>query len=149
MRNKKLKLRQKILRKYFSKQRMKSISCIEYSSNGSLICISNQFKVKEVIMSENSKQFWLACISLLLKVSTLQHASLKGEKAAYEDLLHKGIIILEAQEQIASFLKLLYNLELSPIPLEITINQQNELQRQCKEKTASSKSDLYYSHYYA
>ena len=48
---------------------------------------------------------------------------LKEDKVAYKDLLHKRIIILEVQEQIAPFLKLLYNPELSPIPSKIMINQ--------------------------
>ena len=86
---------------------MKLISCAEYLMNGSTIRISNQFRVKEAIINENSKRFSLAHTSPLLKASMLEHIELKREKQAYKDLINKGIMIIDINGYVALFLKLL------------------------------------------
>ena len=59
-------------------------------------------------MNENLKRFVLVYLSPLLKVSTLQKIGLKGEKAAYQELINSGIIISGILSELASFLSLIY-----------------------------------------
>ena len=68
-------------------------------------------------------QFSLVYTSLLLKISILQYIGLKDEKIAYEELIKKSIIILDMNEKVASFLKLLYNLEEIKISINISVIQ--------------------------
>ena len=59
-------------------------------------------------MNKNLKRFILAYSSSLLKVSTLQKIRLKGEKAAYQELINSGIMIPGVLSELAFFLSLMY-----------------------------------------
>ena len=71
LRNERVKQRWRILRKHFGKQKLQSISRVEFLQNSSVIIVSNQFQVEKAIMNENSKRFIIAYISPLLKKRAL------------------------------------------------------------------------------
>ena len=95
-------------KKHFGKEKPKSISTVEVVRDGTVIRVSKQFQVKVAVMNENSKRLVLSYSSPLLKVSTLQKIGLKGEKAACQELINSGIMILGVLLEQASFLSLIY-----------------------------------------
>ena len=64
--SKKMKQQWRILKKYFSKSKSKSILEVEYTNEGCTVRVSSQFQVKRVVIAENSKCFVLAYSSPLL-----------------------------------------------------------------------------------
>ena len=63
----KMKLKWSIYKKYFGKQRMNSISQVEYFSGPNLVWVSQQFAIETAIMAENSSCFKLAYSFSLLR----------------------------------------------------------------------------------
>ena len=61
LRNKeKVKMKWKRLKAVFGKKKMKSISSVEYSVNGTVIRSLTKLEIEEAIMKENSSRFRLA-----------------------------------------------------------------------------------------
>ena len=96
------------MNRYFGKSKVKVISEVEYSVDGSVVRVSSQIRVEQAIMAENSQQFVLAYSSWLLRKDIIENIGFKGEKEVSSLLISEGVIVPGVSSDLVGFLKLLY-----------------------------------------
>ena len=79
---------------------MNSIPQVENFSSSSLVCVSQQFAIEEVIMTENSSCFVLAHSSSLLNQPLLGRLGMCGKK-----LMHNSFFIKQRPQMLESSTK--------------------------------------------
>lgn len=141
----KMKLKWKLHKKYFGKRRMNSISQVECFSGSSLVHVSQQFAIEEAIMNENSTCFVLAYSSPLLNQPLLGRLGMCGENSDAQNLLY-GAASIDAGE-FSKILSLFHKDNDLQISSAISINDWTSHWKSAKEATASSISELHFSHY--
>ena len=87
---------------------MKAILAVEYLINRTIIRTLLQHQIEEVVMNKNFTRFSLACTLSIFNLEIIKRIGNLGQSDKAQDLIHKNITINTSNEEINSFLVLMY-----------------------------------------